>query len=174
MSSLYCGSALCEVDDDGNVALPGFLSEALEHESGQADLLISTHESDSCLVGYAREHLRVLHDRTELWRAADEAAGRDAREHHRRTRHYFGMVEAAPRNAGMLRLPAVLRSIGHIGRTALFVGTGERFEIWDPDLALAAGDAELRELTRWRLAAHRRRPPRAGTRRPRQPRKGGR
>lgn len=174
MSSLYCGFALCEVDSDGNVLLPDFLAEALTPDNSQSELLISTHETDQCLVGYARDHLDALLARTERWREADEAAGRDAEGHHRRARHFFGMVERAPRDADHLRLPAALRCIGRIGDIALFVGAGDRFEIWNPELALAAGDAELRALTQWRLAAYRPRHRRAGTRRPRPSRKGGR
>jgi hypothetical protein len=33
----------------------------------------------------------------------------------------------------------------------LFIGAGSHFEIWDPSLAIAGGDEELRYLARYRL-----------------------
>jgi hypothetical protein len=33
----------------------------------------------------------------------------------------------------------------------LFVGAGSHFEIWDPSLAMAGGDEELRYLAQYRL-----------------------
>jgi DNA-binding transcriptional regulator/RsmH inhibitor MraZ len=165
MSSLFCGCALCEVDADGIVRLPDFLAEALGPNDETGDLLVSPHEIDKCLVGFHRDHLDELAVRAERWRLADESAGRDARAHYARSRRCFGMVERAPRDAGAIRLPDAMRHLGQIGATALFVGAGDRFEIWNPDLAIASGDAELRELAAWRLSAYRRRRQRRPARR---------
>lgn len=173
MSFLYCGCALCDVDGDGIISLPEKLAETLGLGDA-ADLLLSTHESDRCLVGYARDHLEELRARTERWRLADEAAGHDARAHHLRARRVFGIVEAAPRTANGLRIPAAMRHLGRIGAVALLVGTGERFEIWNPDLAVASDDPQFRDVVAYQLKIHRRRAPRGGTRRARAAAKGGR
>jgi DNA-binding transcriptional regulator/RsmH inhibitor MraZ len=160
MASLYCGFALCEVDEDGLVHLPSFLSEALAGEASETELLLAKHEIDDCLVGYDNGHLQQLHARSDAYREADVSAGRDLQAHHRRSRHWFGLVERAPRASGAIRIPPVMRHLGHIGASALFVGTGERFEIWDPARALASEDGTLRELAAWRFKPARRRPPR--------------
>jgi hypothetical protein len=35
----------------------------------------------------------------------------------------------------------------------LFIGAGSHFELWDPSLAMAEGDEELRFLAEYRLGA---------------------
>ncbi len=166
MSFLYCGCAICAVDAEGIVAIPEALAEDFGLNAA-TELLLSPHESDHCLVGFARDHLSEVHSHAERWRLADESAGRGAQAHHRRARQLFGIVEPARRVDGGLQIPATMRHLGQIGRSAVVVGAGERFEIWDADLALTSGDAEFRELVAYRLKLQRRRPPRGGTRRPR-------
>jgi hypothetical protein len=98
-------------------------------------------------------------------RAGHEAAARSAQAHHRRMRHAFGIVEAAPKDdSGAFRIPDALHHLGRIDSAALFIGTGDRFEIWNPDLAAASGDSVLRDLTLVRMSALRRRPPRKARR----------
>lgn len=155
MGSPFFGFALCVVEADGHVRLPEFLADILSSDSDRGDLLLSTHEADQCLVGYGRDHLPVLRRRTEQWRRADEAKGRDARAHHRRARRCFGLVEAAPMAAGAIRIPPAMRHLGQIESLALFVGAGDRFEIWNPRLAIASGGDELRDVATYRLEIER-------------------
>lgn len=163
MNSLYLGCALCEVDGDGNVLLAETMARRLGLPAVDEPLFLSTHERDQCLVGYARSHLGEIRTRTERWRLADEDAGRDARAHHERMRRLFGIVEVAPRSEHGLLLPAVMRHLGRIESVALVVGAGDRFEIWNPQLAVAHTDGRFRELASWQVTH--RRPPRAGSRR---------
>jgi DNA-binding transcriptional regulator/RsmH inhibitor MraZ len=148
MTSLFHGSALCEVDPDGNVAIPAFLAEAIGDAA--AELLVSKH-ADGCLVGYDRAHLAELGARAEARRLADEARGEDARTHYRRMRRTFGVVEKMPRSGARLRIPPAMRHLGRIDRLALFVGAGDSFEIWNPSLALESEDEAFRDLTAYRL-----------------------
>ncbi len=148
-SSLFHGSALCEVDPDGNVAIPEFVAEALEADA--ADLLVSTHAADGCLVGYGRSHLDAIKSRIEARRIAEEAQGSDGHSHYARLRRAFGLVEKMPRSGTMIRIPAASRHLGRIDRLALFVGTGDSFEIWNPDLATKNEDEQFRELAAYRL-----------------------
>ena len=165
MSSLYLGCALCEVDADGNVLLADTMARALGLPAPEEPLFLSTHERDQCLVGYARSHLQEIRTRTERWRLADEDAGRDAQQHHQRMRRLFGIVEVAPRSERGLTLPAVMRHLGRIACMALIVGTGHRFAIWNPRLAVTHVDGRFRELASWQVTH--RHLPRAGSRRAR-------
>ncbi|MDG2532627.1 hypothetical protein P6144_03120 [Sphingomonas sp. HITSZ_GF] len=165
MGSLYLGCALCEVDADGNILLAEPTARALGLPAPDEPLFLSTHERDQCLVGYARSHLQEIQTRTERWRLADEDAGRDARLHQDRMRRLFGIVEVAPRNDHGLLLPAVMRHLGRIESVALVVGAGDRFEIWNPQLAVAHSDGRFRELASWQVTH--RHAPRAGSRRAR-------
>ncbi|QIG80353.1 hypothetical protein [Stakelama tenebrarum] len=150
---MFHGSALCEVDGDGNVALPGFVAEALRGSPDSGQLIVARHETDPCLVGYGQNHLRTLRRRTERRRIADERVGRDPRGHHRRVRRSFGLVEPLARQSDRAQLPAAMRHLGRIGARALFVGAGDNFEIWNPDLALESEDETLREITAWQIQA---------------------
>ena len=149
MSNMFLGSALCEVGQDGSVTIPGFLSDALTGET--AELLVSKHAADGCLVGYGHEHLNTLSARTEARRLADEARGEDARNHYRRMRRTFGVVEKMTRTGATITIPAAMRHLGKIGTLALFVGAGDSFEIWNPDLAIESDDEQFRDLAAFRL-----------------------
>jgi MraZ protein len=164
MHSLFLGCTLCEVDPDGTILLSDSAAQALGLPAPDEPLFLSTHERDRCLVGYARSHLDEIRTRTERWRLADEAAGRNERAHHDRMRRLFGLVETAPRIAGGLALPPAMRHLGRIESVALVVGAGDRFEIWNPQLAMASADQRFRELVTWQVARH---APRAGSRRAR-------
>ncbi len=152
MTALFHGSELCEVDADGNVAIPGFLSEALDAPSS-SELLVAKHQADACLIGYGRGHLGTLAERTERRRRADEDRGEDARNHYRRMRSTFGLSERMARNDAKLRIPPAMRHLGRIGSLALFVGAGDSFEIWNPELALQSEDEQFRDLAAFRLGA---------------------
>lgn len=165
MGSLYLGCALCEVDPDGNMLLADPTARALGLPAPDEPVFLSTHERDQCLVGYAKSHLNEIRTHTERWRLADENAGRDTRAHHERMRRLFGIVEVAPRSERGLLLPAVMRHLGMIESVALVVGAGDRFEIWNPHLAVAHGDGHFRELASWQVSH--RHAPRAGSRRAR-------
>lgn len=151
MTGLFHGSALCDVDAEGNVSIPDFLVEALGGEA--AELLVSKHDADGCLVGYGRDHLAELQTRTERRRLAEEMCGEDARNHYRRMRRTFGIVERMERSGARIRIPAAMRHLGKIDRLALFVGTGESFEIWNPSIAIENDDEQFRDLAAFRLKA---------------------
>jgi MraZ protein len=147
MTTLFHGSELCSVDPAGNVPIPGFVGQ------GDGELLVSRHESDACLIGYGREHLDRLIARTERRRLAGEAQGEDARSHYRRMRRTFGMIDRLARAGDRLRIPPAMRHLGRIERLALFVGAGDSFEIWNPELAMQSGDEQFRDLAAFRMEA---------------------
>lgn len=149
MRTLFHGSALCDVEPDGSVPVPDFVNDALDADG--ADLLVGKHESDACLIGYGRAHLATLADRNERRRLADEARGEDARNHYRRMRRSFGLVGRMPRAESKLRIPPAMRHLGRIGALALFLGAGDSFEIWNPELALESEDEQVRALAAFTL-----------------------
>jgi DNA-binding transcriptional regulator/RsmH inhibitor MraZ len=150
MNGLYHGSELCDVDADGNVAIPAFLEEALAPET-DPEIIVARHQADACLIGYDRGHIATLAARAERLRQAEEARGEEARAHYRRMRGTFGLSERMNRNAKSLRIPAAMRHLGRIEDLALFVGAGDNFEIWNPMLALESDDEQFRALAEFRL-----------------------
>ena len=152
MSALFHGSELCEVDADGSVAIPALLSEALS--GGEpSELLLAKHEADACLIGYGREHLAALAARNERRRLAEETRGDDARAHYHRMRRSFALTDRMPRDAARITISAAMLHLGRIGSHALFVGTGDSFEIWNPEIALQSDDQEFRDLVAYRMGA---------------------
>jgi MraZ protein len=111
-------------------------------------VVIGVHETDHCLRAYDRGYVRILHAHHERCRSAESSS----EAHHARARRIFGFTEEVSYGRdGKITLPPLMRRKGKIEDLALFVGAGGAFEIWNPQLALEAGDVSLRELAIWRL-----------------------
>jgi len=152
ITHIFSGNALGALDEEGRVRLPPFiLREMARHEDG-GRVLLGVHESDPCLTGYGSTLRPRLEAELERRRLRDETLGRAPEEHHARARRTFGLVEEASYDeAGRITLPPLARRRGGLGRYILFIGAGTHFEIWDPSLAMAEGDEELRYLAEYRL-----------------------
>jgi transcriptional regulator MraZ len=130
---LFGGSAIGAVGAGGRLRLPPFVLATLRRRSDGRRIVFGAHESDPCL-------------------SACEPAGRAALLGRDGARRLFGFSEEAEfDSAGRVALPPILLWKGRIGGRALFVGTGNMFEIWNPDLALETGEPVLRELAEYRL-----------------------
>lgn len=141
----FGGSALQRIEAGGRIRLPRFVRQVAERRSDAGTLVVGIHESDRCLTGYDPGFRQLLFADSERLRLRDEPQ-------HGRLRRAFGLTEElAIDRSGRIALPPMLRALGGIGALALFVGTGGAFEIWDPEAAVASGDAALAELARWRL-----------------------
>jgi DNA-binding transcriptional regulator/RsmH inhibitor MraZ len=146
----YGGSALAAVDGRGRVRLPGFVREVAARRTDAQIVVVGAHESDPCLIGYDPTYRRALFEDWERSRLRDESGSSAA--HHGRGRRAFGLTEqAAIDRAGRIALPPMMLRLGRIEDSALFVGTGGAFEIWNPRLAAESDDFALAELARWRL-----------------------
>jgi MraZ protein len=151
--TLFSGNALRAVDADGATTLPPFVLRALESRGIDPTLLFAGHESDPCISGYDEGYQSVLHAEVERRRLRDEAQGVAPTVHHARARRAFGLVERARYDStGRIRLPERMRRKGRIADSALFIGTGGNFEVWNPELARAAADDDVRELAEYVLS----------------------
>ena len=149
---IFSGNALGALDGEGRVRLPPFILREIARHDGGGRVLLGVHESDPCLTGYGSALRPRLEAELERRRLRDEALGRAPDEHHARARRTFGLVEEASYDeAGRLTLPPLARRRGGFRSQILFVGAGSHFEIWDPSLAMAGDDAELRYLAEFRL-----------------------
>lgn len=133
VGSFFGGNALAAVDAAGRVRLPLFVRETLARRSDSRRLVFGAHDQAPCLSGYEPAYRAALADRNG-------------------SRRIFGFAEESDVDArGRVTLPPIMRWKGRIGALALFVGTGGAFEIWNPELALDAGDPELRQMAEYRL-----------------------
>lgn len=149
---LFNGSALSAVDAKGRLSVPAGIRSVVERRSEVKAIVIGKHESAPCLIGYDRNYERWLYKENERQRLRGEEQGKAPAEHHARARRTFGVTEEATYDpSGRIVLPPMLRKKGQIDDHALFVGVGGVFEIWNPKLALASDDEELRDLAAYRL-----------------------
>jgi len=147
---LFNGSALNAVDAKGRLSVPAFIRSVVERRSEAKAIIIGAHDVDPCLTAYDRNYARNLFRENERRRLIEEAA--EPQAHYARARRTFGVTEETPYDSsGRIILPPLLRRRGEIEDLALFVGVGGTFEIWNPRLALASSDADLRELAAYRL-----------------------
>jgi MraZ protein len=149
---IFSGNALGALDEEGRVRLPPFILREIGRLGDGGRVVLSVHEKDPCITGYGPGLRPRLHEELERRRLRDEAMGRPAEDHHARARRTFGLAEEADYDeAGQLVLPPLARRRGGIEREILFIGAGSHFELWDPELALAEGDEELRFVAEYRL-----------------------
>ncbi len=147
----FIGHALCAVDERGKLALPPFVRATLSRRSDARLIFVGCHESDPCLVAYDRSFARTLAMDCHRLRLR-EAAPAPANDWHARVRRTFGFVEQVeldPR--GKVALPPLLMRRARISGSALLVGAGGAFEIWNPQAAREGSDPDLAELAAFHL-----------------------
>jgi len=148
IDAFFCGFAVGTVDSDGRTRLPPFVLRVLQRRCRTSQLIFGSHEIAPCINAYDEGYEAVLYADIERRRLREESAGIPAAVHHSRVRRTFGLAEMAGFDPdGGVALPPMMRRRGRIGGLALFIGVGGSFEIWNPELARAADDAQLRELT---------------------------
>jgi MraZ protein len=152
VTPIFSGNALGALDEEGRIRLPPFILREMARRGEGGRLLLGVHEKDPCITGDGPGLQSRLEAELERRRLRDEALGRPAGDHHARARRTFGLVEEARYDGvGQLTLPPLARRRGGLGRDILFIGAGSHFEIWDPSLAIAEGDEELRFVAQYRL-----------------------
>lgn len=149
---LFHGFSLQSVDDKGRVAIPADLRAVLDKNAEARQVLIGRHQVQRCLLGYDAEWAKLLNDEgNELARSAraegrefDEAAWRRANR----------VEKSSYDSAGRFVLPAFERDKAGIGKWAFFAGEGDQFQIWAPEILLAAdiNDTDLKERCAFYLA----------------------
>ncbi len=153
--ALFTGHALNAIDGKGRVAIPAGMRQAIEANGDGRNLIIAKHESDDCLIGHDRGWSALLHARLERTEDREADAGRDYSRYNP-ARRAFGLVEDVPYDAsGRFILPPMLKDRAKLTDLALFLGTGDTFEIWNPRILIEAPsmDAEIKGVARWLLEA---------------------
>ncbi|HEY0412505.1 MAG TPA: division/cell wall cluster transcriptional repressor MraZ [Allosphingosinicella sp.] len=152
IDDFFQGSALNAVDAKGRLSVPAFVRAVIERRSDARAIVVGAHEVAPCLTAYGRGYARNLWEDIERRRLAEEGRGGTLEDHYARARRMFGMTEDVPYDtSGRIVLPPMMRRKGRIEDLALFVGIGGIVEIWNPRVALAEGDRDLKEIAAWRL-----------------------
>jgi MraZ protein len=146
----FIGNAYCAVDGGGRLVLPPFVRSALSRRSDARLIFAGCHDSDPCLVAYDRSFARTLAFDCRRLRIRDSSLAPAL--HDARVRRTFGFVEQIELDSrGKITLPPMLMRRARIERSALVIGTGGAFEIWNAQRALESGDPDLSELAAFHL-----------------------
>lgn len=150
----FTGKWLNTVDAKGRVSVPAPIRKVIAARIGESEakaakaLMLARHERDQCMRGFDKSYLAIAHRDMRNKLEQDVAHGRptDGRFSHAGT--VFGSTEdTAIDGSGRIILPPGLRRRFAITDSALFVGVGETFEIWSPEIALASTDRpDIREF----------------------------
>jgi len=130
------------VDGKNRLSVPSSLRETIEARSGAKALVLAPAEHAPCLVGYDVSHFARIESRLEQEFAGDFGPGRG-----NKARLLFAMAEQLKYDdTGRIVLTSTLREAGELGTTALFLGAGDYFELWSPELLLAQPEVDPRML----------------------------
>lgn len=128
------------VDAKHRLSVPSALRETIETRSQTKALVLSPSEHAPCLMGYDITYFERIEARLEAEFAQDFGPGRGVK-----ARTLFGMTEQLKYDDnGRIILTPTLRDAGEIGAEALFLGSGDYFELWAPELLLAQPDIDPR------------------------------
>lgn len=104
----------------------------MEARSQQKSIVLSPAEHAPCLIGYDLTYFEQLQSELRERFAGDFGPGRSAT-----ARTMFGMADVVKyEENGRIILPPILRELGEFKGRALFLGAGDYFELWMPELLL--------------------------------------
>lgn len=139
----YAGHCIVPVKANGLVRLPSFVRRNVTSDG--PSIFLGLHASQNCLVGSSVQwwqQLTMSCDAHQL-DGAERAARRDIPPPPAPSRRLFGFCEEFWRPNEFVKLPSWARAVAGIGNAALFVGTGETFEIWSIEDAMKSDDPHL-------------------------------
>jgi MraZ protein len=154
LEHLFQGSALNAVDAKGRVSVPAFLRSVVERRGDARTIVLAKHESFPCLSAYDPAYAALKHAKLERLFEKQEGDSEAALEYQQRNLMAFAATEEVPYDSsGRVLLPPMMRRKGQVEDLALFLGVGETFQIWNPQLFLAEPRVpeDMKDIARFRL-----------------------
>ena len=154
LDHLFQGSALNAVDGKGRVSIPSFLRSVIERRGDAKTIVLAKHENFPCLSAYDPAYAALKHAKLERLLEKEETSPEAQLEYQQRNLMAFAATEEVPYDSsGRIVFPPMMRRKGQIGDLALFLGTGETFQIGSPQLLLDDKriPEDLKDIARFRL-----------------------
>jgi MraZ protein len=154
LEHLFQGSALNAVDAKGRVSVPAFLRTVIERRGDSRTIVLAKHEQFDALSAYDPAYAALKHEKLERLLEKQETDPKAQLEYQQRNLMAFAASEEVPYDSsGRILMPPMMRRKGGIGDLALFLGTGETFQIWNPTTFLADKNIpeDLKDICRYRL-----------------------
>jgi len=158
LEHLFQGSALNAVDAKGRVSIPAFLRSVIERRGDARTIVLAKHEAFPALSAYDPGYAALKHSKLERLLEKEETSAQAQLEYQQRNLMAFAATEEVPYDSsGRILMPPMMRRKGEIADLALFLGTGETFQIWNPELLLADKriPEDLKDIARFRLEERR-------------------
>jgi len=122
--------------------VPAPIRETVESRSQQKSIVLAPAEHAPCLIGYDVTRFDALQQELRERFAGDFGPGRAAT-----ARNLFGMADVLKYDDnGRIILTPILRELGELKQQALFLGSGDYFELWAPDVLMTAEGMDPRLL----------------------------
>ncbi|MGH6989570.1 MAG: division/cell wall cluster transcriptional repressor MraZ [Stellaceae bacterium] len=122
--ALFVSSYTNKIDRKGRVSVPAQFRQIL-NAKGSDMVVLYPHQAYGAIEGSGMDWLEDYAQRLAQLPEYDE-------ERNSLLTLFADVVQIAPDGEGRIILPEALRDPAGIGDTALFVGAGLKFEIWDP------------------------------------------
>jgi MraZ protein len=154
LEHLFQGSALNGVDAKGRVSVPAFLRSVIERRGEARIITLAKHEAFPALSAYDPAYAALKHSKLERLLEKEETNPDAQLDYEQRNLMAFAATEEVPYDSsGRIVLPPMMRRKGQIDDLALFLGTGETFQIWNPRLFLAEPriPEDMKDIARFRL-----------------------
>ena len=154
LEHLFQGSALNAVDAKGRVSIPAFLRSVIERRGDAKTIVLAKHDAFPCLNAYDPAQAARMHEKLERLFEKEETSPEALIASQQRNLMAFAATEEVPYDSsGRILMPPMMRMKGKIGDLALFLGTGETFQIWNPELLLEDSriPEDLKDIARFRL-----------------------
>ncbi|MFC7536590.1 division/cell wall cluster transcriptional repressor MraZ [Sphingomonas sp. GCM10030256] len=154
LEHLFQGSALNAVDAKGRVSVPAFLRTVIERRGDSRTIVLAKHEQFAALSAYDPAYAALKHSKLERLLEKEELNAEAHLEYQQRNLMAFAATEEVPYDSsGRIVLPPMMRRKGGIADLALFLGTGETFQIWNPMTFLEDPriPEDMKDIARYRL-----------------------
>ena len=154
LEHLFQGSALNAVDAKGRVSVPAFLRTVIERRGDARTIVLAKHSQFACLDAYDPAYAALKHLKLERLLEKQEENADAQLIYQQRNLMAFAATEEVPYDSsGRVLLPPMMRRKGGIADLALFLGTGETFQIWNPQTLLGDDNIpeDLKDICRYRL-----------------------
>ena len=154
LEHLFQGSALNAVDAKGRVSVPAFLRTVIERRGDSRTIVLAKHSQFACLDAYDPAYAALKHAKLERLLEKEETDAEAQLVYQQRNLMAFAATEEVPYDSsGRIVLPPMMRRKGGIADLALFLGTGETFQIWNPTTFLGDPNVpeDMKDIARYRL-----------------------
>ena len=136
------------------MSIPAFLRSVIERRGDARTITLAKHETFPCLSAYDPAYAALKHVKLERLLEKEETDPAAQLAHQQRNLMAFAATEEVPYDSsGRILFPLMMRRKGGIGDLALFLGTGETFQIWNPQVLLDEPNIpdDLKDIAQFRL-----------------------